>query len=444
MDAGDAVWKSAHIPAAAVPQQRVKADLILHALSLGGIDAMTPGEGDLALGVPEYRAWVQQYSLPVVLANLSCADGAPFEPARRVERGGLTLGFVGVLDPSHAPAGCTATPPATAVSAALSALGPVDVVVVLSHMDRDADSALAEAVPEIDLVVNGHARLTHQAPAALPGAALQLGSGSRGRSVGVASVQLIPGARGFQAGDAVDEAREKLERTEARLKSVEERLAKASGPQVERLERQKELYETEKERVEEQLALAKAERKEPAHTLSNELITLDERVADEPGVAALLEKAKAAVTALEAGLPLGAADDGPRAFVGASTCQGCHPGPYTQWSQTPHASAWATLEAENRALDRDCYGCHATGVGQPGGPSSPGAVGELKGVQCESCHGPGLEHVRAAGKGPMKGGGETTTCVECHDGVKDEGRFDAAVYLPKVVHADHGGAAKPD
>ena len=28
-----------------------------------------------------------------------------------------------------------------------------------------------------------------------------------------------------------------------------------------------------------------------------------------------------------------------------------------------------------------------------------------------------------------------STCITCHDGVKDEGRFDLSTYLPKVQHS---------
>ncbi len=436
VDAGDALWTGAHIPEAKLAQQRIKADLILHALQVGGIDAMTPGDGDLVLGIAEYRAWVEKYQLPVVAANLRCGDTLAFEPARRVERGGVTLGIVGVIEPELAPEGCTATPAAEAVQAAIAGLGAVDTVVVLSHMDKDQDAELAERVPEVDLVVNGHGRVTNQPPKALPGAALQLGSGSRGRSVGVATVSLVPGVKGFRAGDAVKEAKEALERNASRLRSVDERLAKATGPQIERMQRQKDLYDKERSRLQAALETAQAQEKEPANALDNSLVMLDQRVPDQPATLALLDAAKAAITAMETSAAAQAPDEGPRSFVGAATCQGCHPGPYAQWVGTPHARAWDSLVADNRHMDLACWSCHATGAGQPGGPATPATVGTLMGVQCESCHGPGAEHVRDPAPHPLPAQVDVEKCVGCHDGVKDEGRFDAETYLPKVVHAD--------
>lgn len=435
VDAGDLLWKSAQVAEAMRPQQEVKADLIARAFAAQGIDALTPGEGDLAFGLDFYQDLARRYELPVVAANLRCGGSAPFQAARRVERGGVSLGVTGVIDPGLVKGGCEATEPVAAAREAIAGLGPVDVVVVLSHQERDADQALAEAIAEVDLVVNGHARLTHDTPRALPGAALQLAAGSRSRNVGVATLTLLPGASGFSSGDAVGEAEERLKRARARLDALRDRIDKAKPPLNERLERQRDLYTREVERAEADLAAAKAEKKTAAHRLVNELKVLDEDVADHPETVALLDQAKDAMARLERGSPV-ATDEGPRAYMGAETCKGCHPAPYAQWADTPHAGAWATLEGVNRAMDRECFSCHATGVGEPGGPSAPSTVGGLGDVQCEACHGPGREHLAAPTKVDMLAKPSVETCVGCHDGVKDEGRFDAATYLPKVAHAD--------
>ena len=65
--------------------------------------------------------------------------------------------------------GCAVSDPVEAVRAALPSLAGADLVVVLSHEGREADKALAEAIPEVDLVINGHARASFSTPEALPG-----------------------------------------------------------------------------------------------------------------------------------------------------------------------------------------------------------------------------------------------------------------------------------
>src|SRR5690606_32526246 len=120
---------------------------------------------------------------------------------------------------------------------------------------------------------------------------------------------------------------------------------------------------------------------------------LSRDVADHPATAAWVADGLAKIEALEAP----AAVDGWVApagspYAGADACAGCHEAEHAQWRGTPHANAWATLERERRAMDADCYACHATGVGADGGPTRPAAVGGLRDVQCEACHGPSRAH----------------------------------------------------
>src|SRR5437667_268963 len=68
---------------------------------------------------------------------------------------------------------------------------------------------------------------------------------------------------------------------------------------------------------------------------------------------------------------------------------------------SPHAHALATLETKHKASDANCLKCHTTAFGREGG-FQPGAAAsghpDLARVGCESCHGPGGEHVAAPAK----------------------------------------------
>ena len=109
-----------------------------------------------------------------------------------------------------------------------------------------------------------------------------------------------------------------------------------------------------------------------------------------------------------------------------TTCGNCHVDFQASWSQTGHADAYATLNANTHKAPA-CYGCHTvTGKGNS-------AIGTVAGhdavqdaayydVQCESCHGPGLQHVEGVGQGTiirplaklsMTGTGD---CGDCHSG----------------------------
>jgi len=79
-----------------------------------------------------------------------------------------------------------------------------------------------------------------------------------------------------------------------------------------------------------------------------------------------------------------------------TTCGNCHAGHQSDWSQTHHASAWATLVSSGHA-NSSCYACHTVsqngnGIGKPAGYMFK-ADSSYQDVQCESCHGSGTKHV---------------------------------------------------
>ncbi|MDP6381245.1 MAG: cytochrome c family protein [Phycisphaerae bacterium] len=116
-----------------------------------------------------------------------------------------------------------------------------------------------------------------------------------------------------------------------------------------------------------------------------------------------------------AGIPEGAK------YVGSSKCRVCHMKDYKTWKGTKHAKNFKLLEGTERS-DPACVKCHVTGFGKPGGFVSEKETPKMKNVGCESCHGPGSEHVAAAKKAPKKGAWEKkvnkvphNTCVKCHN-----------------------------
>jgi predicted CXXCH cytochrome family protein len=111
-----------------------------------------------------------------------------------------------------------------------------------------------------------------------------------------------------------------------------------------------------------------------------------------------------------------------------TVCGACHVSQQRRWQSTAHAGAWATLQAAP-AREQLCEGCHTvTNRGNQVTEANVGfnAVGEVRfhDVQCEACHGPGLNHVRnpdAPGNVPhaaiSAAIGANGTCAECHSGL---------------------------
>ncbi len=455
VDAGDTGWKNLSLTSGRKAQQREKFELQLAAFALAGIDAWTPGEGDLALGPDAVFAATGAAGTPVVATNLHC-EGVDLPASRVVSRGGVTLGFVSALDPSllgDGVGGCTASDPRAALQAALADLpDDLDAVVLLSHQDVAADAPLAEALPDLDIVVNGHGRKTLTGAGNLTPTAVQLASGSRGKSLGVAKVHFVEGAQGFSGGSVgTEELERKLVRYRDRLAQAETLLAGTGVDAPDkatrsRAERQKAFYGEQITILEARKQAAAQLEAVPAHRVEVELVSLGAEVSDHPATADLVAAALGTMSEETPDVPSVRPQD--LAYVGSNVCQGCHTAEHAQWEQTAHAKAWRTLEQEQRQLDLDCWSCHATGAELPGGPTHPQHVTPaLQGVGCESCHGPGRDHVAAAAAAAAHGADPDmpvsagivkdppqATCTHCHDGVQDEGRFDFDQYRPKVVH----------
>lgn len=84
----------------------------------------------------------------------------------------------------------------------------------------------------------------------------------------------------------------------------------------------------------------------------------------------------------------------PKAFIGAQTCQLCHPGAHSDWAGTKHAGALDALKAIGQDRNAECLACHTVGFGQTDGFVSEADTPHLAGVQCESCHGAAGAHTR--------------------------------------------------
>ncbi len=151
-------------------------------------------------------------------------------------------------------------------------------------------------------------------------------------------------------------------------------------------------------------------------------IILNDKIADSPKAAPILESYRAAGRAAQT-KPVKSSPTPPpggngaaflNPFVGSSACQDCHEEIFGKWQESLHARAFATLVAKNEQANAECLSCHTVGFGEQTGYNQTAATAHLTNVGCESCHGRGGFHVRT--KGQAAGFARTTeaTCVRCH------------------------------
>ena len=104
-----------------------------------------------------------------------------------------------------------------------------------------------------------------------------------------------------------------------------------------------------------------------------------------------------------------------RTFAGAATCSACHSDKHGDWSATAHATALDTLDAIGQAGNAECLPCHTVGF-EDGGFISAEETPEFAGVQCENCHGSGLEHASNPSDESLRPTVNlaSTVCGQCH------------------------------
>lgn len=125
-------------------------------------------------------------------------------------------------------------------------------------------------------------------------------------------------------------------------------------------------------------------------------------------------------------------------YMGAEYCGSCHKEEYRQWAASPHRAATDSLPVEHKE-NVACLSCHATGVIEAKQPY-------LKGVQCETCHGPGQYYAHAhIKKDPtlsklvfmhrsenVDGKVDVKNCLHCHS--QDEKIWSPHDAMKKIDH----------
>jgi hypothetical protein len=382
VDAGDLVGSvedDSHLQDATVREARER--LVLKSYQRMGVDAMTMGERDLALGVAALRSLADETAAPIVAANVIGDDGRPlFAADRIVQAGDVKVGVFGVLDLQGeswtAPAGVVLTDPVAAVRSAVRSLRAqgARVIVGLFHVAGGVvrAKAIAATTSGIDLVVLGHA-----GPAGSP--------------------QFVwPGVGGTQIG-----------RVEVHI----------SGHAV-RLE---DLLLATSPEVPEQLG-----------------VRLLVRVDSEP-IAATFAESVAAMKAKG----IHAYGEG-WTYGSTALCQECHATQAAQWKTTDHAHAFETLQTKGNHRDPSCMGCHMTGFLLPGGGQNFESASQFADVGCEACHGPSVAHVvsRDKHRGTSRRV-DPIVCLGCHTPDKNLGSFDVAKAMKEIVGAGHGERLAP-
>jgi len=176
-------------------------------LARAGLDAFTPGETDLAIGVPRLQKLTAAFKIPVVSANLYGRDGRRlFAPDRLLDAAGTKIGLFGVTAPPTAEdanrwraEGIAVRDPLDAAREAVASLRArgAAIVVALVHGGLPAQNrALVGGMTGVDWAVLGHSALNLERPEKA-GGALLLEAQSEGKDLGRLDLHLVDGRTTF-------------------------------------------------------------------------------------------------------------------------------------------------------------------------------------------------------------------------------------------------------
>ncbi len=312
VDAGDALAATHTLGPARREGALATAKFIVDQYAAEHLDVLALGDRDLGLGRRTLAELAAGAKFPFVATNVFEVGGekAAFADRALIERDGLKVLFLGLVSPSSARMAEGALredklrvgEPIAAVKAVLAGT-KADLVVVLSQLTPNEERELAEAVPEVRLILGGDAMGAR--PSLEPvGQALGAEGSQKGKHIGVVTITLD--APTGLAGALVDPTRRvQLERKQAdaarRVASLEKRLADAKArvptagppPPIEVYERQLAGARAELQLAQAGLEDASALVPAGGNPVLFELVEMGTKVADEPAVKAQVDAFRA-------------------------------------------------------------------------------------------------------------------------------------------------------
>ena len=451
IDAGHLFLPKEELDAMTRPQHVAKAKLIARAFRKLGAVAINLTPPDLKEGAKFLAELQREGAVPLVSANIRprAEDGPRVARARVRIVGGIRIGITGIAIPEIAAKASdevAALEFAPALRSEVESLREdgAEIVVVLAHLPEPDAKLLAQAVPDIDLLIRSPGSDTESIPMlpAKVGPVVLAEAGTQGQYVGRVRVAVGTGAikRPLAFEDGGARAMADRARLEKRIAAYDREIARYE------LDPTKKALIPSRVRMRAQLK-ARLNRPvvvpavTPGPRMEVSLVPIETSIAEDDSMKQML--AAYYQTLREMNLSRGdpaacqvASDEDPR-YVGTAKCGTCHPQALEFWKTTQHAHAWATLEREARHYDFTCVGCHSVGFRKPGGFCVLTEAGPYRNVGCENCHGPGSRHVVAPSEVKLDRAATKSTCIDSCHVPEHSDAFVYETYLRKITGPGH-------
>lgn len=226
LDSGNALFRNAGV---STPDDEKRASLVFSVMDELGTRAMAVGQRDLSAGTAFLEKLAKGHKVKLLSANLLRDGKRVFDAGVVIDVGGVKVGLIGLtapgpIDPTakNVVAGSTIE----AAHAALKALGPRDVTIVLAATSyADAMQLSMELRTETDFVMqSGEYRGTQPPQRMEEGAALLLASAQKGQALGKLTLAFGNGKGPFADLSVLDRDKQQLEFVTRQLETLEARV----------------------------------------------------------------------------------------------------------------------------------------------------------------------------------------------------------------------------
>jgi len=455
LDSGVLLFKDEKLPQDQREQLTATAQGIVAAYNRMSFAAVGVSRQDLAAGLPFLFAIQKKSNFPWLSANLlSRIERKPwFKPHALITAGDMRIAVIGLT--AQGPDSLF-TEKDNAIIAPWEEILPkeiaklrdrADMTILLSSFPAAINRKIAEAHPEIHLILQGGNTQGNIAPERVNNTLITQVE-AQGKSVGILEVHWNtqnkrweePGSENLLADKKNEMDRLGWQINRYRRQGEPEQAFK-NQPEV--LEAYNDMLARQK-LLEEEIIRLTAEQKardasrQRLSSYSSHFEAMRKELPDNPAIRAIVEATtsevnrigKAAVKARISG-STGQQQEGPSGnYAGSAACTSCHAPQFAKWRGTQHATAYDTLEAKGQQFNVQCLPCHITGPAAQTGQEMLALAHDLRQVGCESCHGPGHAHtlqpaIAKAGKPTME------TCLRCHIGEHDD-RFNFVEALSRL------------
>ncbi|MGI6344929.1 MAG: bifunctional metallophosphatase/5'-nucleotidase [Bacillota bacterium] len=156
LDAGDAIHGTNEV-------QLFGGATAVNIMNTAGVDVMAPGNHEFNYGQDALLALAENAAFELISANVLKDGENLLTPYVIRELGGIRLAIIGFSTPETPTSthpknvvGLTFADPIATATDIVAELEDVDCIIALTHLGYGMDELLAEAVPEIDLIIGGH------------------------------------------------------------------------------------------------------------------------------------------------------------------------------------------------------------------------------------------------------------------------------------------------